>query len=51
MTKEDLEIYLQTCWRARIKFYASPETLEKIDQMEVKALALFHNPSNWQLPD
>jgi len=38
MNREDLEIYLEMFRGARIRFYASPETLKKIDQAEVKAL-------------
>ncbi|HEV7737478.1 MAG TPA: hypothetical protein VGO47_08935 [Chlamydiales bacterium] len=44
MTLEELEIYLAMTRKARVEYYASPETLKKIDQMEVMALDLFNNP-------
>lgn len=43
MTKLDLEIYLDMMRKARVEYYASPETLKAIDQMEIRALSLFHN--------
>lgn len=45
MNREELEIYIEMCRKARIEYRFSPETLKKIDEMEVKALNKFHNPS------
>lgn len=50
MRKDELEEYLGMTHKARLKFFKQEKEHELLDQMEVQALARFHNP-DLELPN